>query len=321
LPELQSLYTNQRVLRDLADGGVGYFTVFNNPLLEPEKTTAYEIGIKHSVGDYLTMGVTAFYKETSDLIQIKSIKAYDKSYSFSIYQNGDFGIVRGLDFSLDLRRFKRLRASLSYSLSFASGTGSDANFGTNIAYNGDDPPKIPQPLNYDQRHTGVIELDYRFGSTDVPKGFGGVLLSRLGLNLLFSFNSGRPYTPTDPSSDPLQVVASTGGSTPIAPINSSYSPWNFRLDLKLDKSLTLFEKLNFNIYLWVINVLDNVLINDVWDATGEPGNTGWLDSYSGKLWAQQNGPEAVRLYQIRSKPISNYGPPRQLRLGLRIFFN
>ncbi|MGH2574774.1 MAG: TonB-dependent receptor plug domain-containing protein, partial [Ignavibacteria bacterium] len=241
LPALQDLYTNKRVLRDLADGGVSYFTVFNNPLLQPEKTTAYELGIKHTVGDYLTLGLTAYYKETSDLIQAKNIKAYDNTYSFAIYDNGDFGIIRGLDFSLDLRRFQRLRATISYSLAFASGTGSDLNTLGTVAYNGLEPPKIPSPLNFDQRHTGVMELDYRFGSEDVPKGFWGGVLSRLGINLLFSFNSGRPYTPVDKNADPLGVVAFTGGNSPIAPVNSAYSPWNFRLDVKLDKSVKLFD--------------------------------------------------------------------------------
>lgn len=321
MPALQDLYTNQRILRDLADGGIGYFTIFNNPLLKPEKTTAYELGIKHTAGDYVTVGLTAFYKETSDLIQAKNIKAYDLSYSAAIYDNGDFGIIRGLDFSLDLRRVNRLRASVSYSLSFASGTGSDPNTLSNVAYNGDEPPKIPSALSYDQRHTGSIELDYRWGGDDVPKGFWGGVLSRLGINALFSFNSGRPYTPVDNSSDPLAVVTGTGGNRPIAGINSAYSPWNYRLDLKLDKTVKLFNKLSANIYLLAVNVLDQQLINDVFDASGDAGVTGWLDSYPGKQWANQNGAEAVRLYQIRSHSINNYGPPRQLRLGFRLFFN
>ena len=321
LPALENLYENQRVIRDLADGGVGYFTVFNNPLLKPERTTAYELGVKHTAGDYVTVGLTAYYKETSDLIQAKNIKAMDNSYNFAIYDNGDFGIVRGVDFSLDLRRINRLRASISYGLSFASGTGSDINSQSNIAYNGDEPPKIPTALDYDQRHTGSVELDYRWGTSDVPKGFWGGVLSRLGFNLLFSFNSGRPYTPSDNSRDPLAVVQSVGGNRPIAPLNSAYSPWNLRLDLKIDKSVKIFDKLNANIYLLAVNVLDQELINDVFATSGEAGNTGWLDSYNGRLWAQQNGQEAVNLYQIRSHSINNYGPPRQVRLGLRLFFN
>jgi len=321
LPALQDLYTNQRILRDLADGGVGYFTVFNNPLLKPEKTTAYELGVRHNAGDYVSLGLTAYYKETSDLIQAKNIKANDNSYSFAIYDNGDFGIIRGIDFSLDLRRINRLRASVSYSLAFASGTGSDINTLRNAAYNGEQPPKIPNALDYDQRHTGALELDYRWGTEDVPKGFWGGVLSRLGVNLLFSFNSGRPYTPVDKSSDPLAVVSGTGGSTPIAPINSAYYPWNYRLDLKLDKSVKIFDKLNANIYLLAVNLLDQTLINSVFDASGEAGYTGWLDSFAGKQWAQANGPEAVDLYNIRSHAINNYGPPRQVRLGLRLFFN
>lgn len=321
LPALENLYENQRVLRDLADGGVGYFTVFDNPLLKPEKTTAYELGIRHTIGDNVTLGLTAYYKETSDLVQAKNIKAKDNSYTFAIYDNGDFGIIRGVDLSLDVRRINRLRASISYSLSFASGTGSDINTQRNIAYNGTEVPKIPSALNYDQRHTGNIELDYRFGTTDVPKGFWGAILSRLGINALLSFNSGRPYTPSDPENDPLAVATVSGGSRPIGPINSAYSPWNVRLDLKLDKTVKIFDKLNANIYLLAINVFDQELVNDVFDTSGEPGNTGWLDTYTGRLWAQNNGPEAVRLYNIRSHAIGNYGPPRQIRLGFRLFFN
>lgn len=321
LPALENLYENQRVIRDLADGGVGYFTVFNNPLLKPERTTAYELGVKHSAGDYVTVGLTAYYKETSDLIQAKNIKAQDNSYSFAIYDNGDFGIVRGVDFSLDLRRINRLRASISYGLSFASGTGSDINSQSNIAYNGDEPPKIPTALDYDQRHTGSIELDYRWGTTDVPKGFMGGVLSRLGFNLLFSFNSGRPYTPSNNTYDVLQVVTSPGGNTPIAPLNSAYSPWNLRLDLKIDKTFKIFNKLNANLYLLAINVLDQELINDVFATSGEAGNTGFLDSYPGRQWANTVGEQGVELYKIRSHAINNYGPPRQVRLGFRLFFN
>jgi outer membrane receptor protein involved in Fe transport len=321
LPALENLYENQRVIRDLADGGVGYFTVFNNPLLKPERTTAYELGIKHTAGDYVTLGLTAYYKETSDLIQAKNIKAQDNSYSFAIYDNGDFGIIRGVDFSLDVRRINRLRASISYSLSFASGTGSDLNSQSNIAYNGDEPPKIPTALDYDQRHTGTVELDYRWGTSDVPKGFWGGVLSKLGFNLLFSFNSGRPYTPSNNSYDVLQVVQSPGGNTPIAPLNSAYSPWNLRFDLKIDKTFKIFDKLNANLYLLAINLLDQELINDVFPTSGEAGNTGFLNSYPGQTWVNNNGPEAVRLYNIRSHAINNYGPPRQVRLGFRLFFN
>jgi outer membrane receptor protein involved in Fe transport len=321
LPALENLYTNKRVLRDLADGGVGYFTVFNNPLLKPEKTTAYELGINHSAGDYVTLGLTAYYKETSDLIQAKNIKQKFESFSFAIYDNGDFGVVRGIDFSLDLRRFKRLRSTVTYSLAFASGTGSDLNTLSNVAYNGDEPPKIPTALTFDQRHTGTIELDYRWGSDDVPKGFFGHILSKLGINVLFSFNSGRPYTPQDKSTDPLAVVSGLQGNQPIAPINSAYWPWNYKLDIKLDKSFKIFDKLSANIYLLALNVTDQTLINGVFAGSGEPGYTGWLDSFQGKQWAQQHGEEGVNLYNIRSHAISNYGPPRQLRLGFRLFFN
>jgi len=220
-----------------------------------------------------------------------------------------------------MRRFHRLRMSISYSLAYASGTGSDINTLSNVAYNGTEPPKLPSALNYDQRHTGTIELDYRFGgSDDVPKGTWGAIIQRLGINLLFNFNSGRPYTPEDNSTDPLSVVSSNLGNHPTGSINSLYGPWNLELDLKIDKTVTLFKKLNVDIYLLATNVLNSELVNAVFNGTGDPGNTGWLDSYAGQQWINSNGPDAVNLYDIRSHAINNYGPPRQVRLGLRMFF-
>jgi hypothetical protein len=72
--------------------------------------------------------------------------------------------------------------------------------------------------------------------------------------------------------------------------------------------------------LLVLNVLNSELVNAVFTTSGDPGNTGWLNSYTGQNWANTTGDEAVRLYNIRSHAINNYGPPRQIRLGLRMFF-
>ena len=45
------------------------------------------------------------------------------------------------------------------------------------------------PLDYDQRHRGALNMDYRFADGD-----GGPVLENLGLNVLFTFNSGHRYT-------------------------------------------------------------------------------------------------------------------------------
>jgi len=321
LPSLNELYTNDRTLRYLASGQLGYFTVFNNPLLKPETTTSYEIGIKHTAGDYVTLGVTAYYKETDGLITISSVQALDKSYEMAIYDNGDFGVIRGLDFSLELRRFHRLRATIAYSLAYASGTGSNINTFFNTVYQGDVPPKIPAALDFDQRHTGTFELDYRWGGKeDVPKGFWGGVLEKLGINLLINFNSGRPYTASDPNADPLGVVSASGGNIPTSGINANYGPWNFDVDLKIDKTVKLFDKLNVDLYLQALNLLDNTLTNAVWATSGQPGYTGWLGSPAGIQWANSVGPQAVAYYNIRSHYVNNYGPPRQVRLGLRLSY-
>ncbi|MEP7146925.1 MAG: TonB-dependent receptor, partial [bacterium] len=182
LPQLDNLYIGKDYLAFWANIG-GFAATFGNPNLKPEKTTAYEIGVKQQVGDRLSMDLTAYYKETEDLIGIKKFPQLPNA--LQVYENQDYGTLRGVDLSFDLRRTNRLALNLSYSLSYASGTGSDPDAAFTAAWLGTRQPKLTSPLDYDQRHTGLVNLDYRFGKTDVPKGFLGKVLSQFGVNLLY----------------------------------------------------------------------------------------------------------------------------------------
>jgi len=323
MPQLELLYNGFGNMKYWINIG-GFAGTFGNPNLEPEKTTSYEIGLKHQLGDKLSIDLTAFYKETEDLIGIKRYP--QEPSSIQVYANQDYGTIRGVDVAVDFRRTNRLAFSIAYSLSYASGTGSDPNSASTAFWLGSEQPKLTSPLNYDQRHTGTINLDYRFGQTDVPKGFWGAILSRLGLNVLYSFNSGRPYTRKDPSVNPL---ASTGAGAQLrSSINGAFAPWNHRMDLKLDKTVPVW-KLNFNFYILVINALDTRLVNDVWAGTGDPGNPGFLsteqginlaNSYDTDTDPETTGDEFRRIYNLRTMEIDNYGPPRQIRFGIKMNF-
>jgi outer membrane receptor protein involved in Fe transport len=324
LPQLEYLYTGRANLEYWVNSA-GFSGSFGNPNLTPEKTTAYEIGVKQQVGDKLSFDLTAYYKETEDLIGIKKYPQLPNQ--IQVYANQDYGTIRGLDFSLDLRRTSRLSLTIALGLSFATGTGSDPNSASTAAWLGERQPKLTAPLDYDQRYTSVLNADYRFGRTDVPKGFWGDVLSQFGVNLQYSFNSGRPYSLKANNSDPF---ASTGsGATLLSPINGVYGPWNNSMDLKVDKTFPIW-KTELNAYIYVINLLNSELVNDVWESSGLPGTTGYLNSEAGKTtilsYNNPNGTppttseEYVRRYELRSKNIANYGPPRQIRFGLRLNF-
>jgi outer membrane receptor protein involved in Fe transport len=332
LPQLQYLYNGYSNMSYWINSA-GFSGSFGNPNLKPEKTTSYEIGIKQQIGDKLSIDLTAFYKETEDLIGIKKYPQLPNQ--IQVYENQDYGTIRGFDFAIDLRRTNGLALSIAYSLAFASGTGSDPNSAGTAAWLGTEQPKFTYPLDYDQRHTGTVNLDYRFGKTDVPKGVWGDILSRLGINLLYNFNSGRPYSKKSPESDPF---ASTGsGAVLQSTINGASGPWNQRLDLKIDKTVTVW-KFDVNFYVWCINVLNTKTVQTVWDGSGDPDNTGYLstnqgmntaNSYEGKVVTDPSDPtktvtlskdEYVKEYNLRSMDISHYGAPRQLRLGFKLNF-
>lgn len=324
LPTLENLYIGRANLMYWVNTS-GFAGSFGNPNLKPEKTTSYEIGVKQQVGDRLSMDVTAYYKETEDLIGIKKYPQLPNQ--LQVYENQDYGTLRGVDLSIDLRRTNRLAANISYGLAYASGTGSDPDAATTAAWLGTRQPKLTAPLDYDQRHTGLVNLDYRFGRTDVPKGFMGDVLSQFGVNLLYTFNSGRPYSLKDPSTDPF---ASTGAGAPLrSTINGAYGPWNNRLDLKVDKTFSFAKTLDLNLYVYVINLLDSRLVSAVWESSGDPGSTGYLNTVQGQQVAASydtdadpttSSAEYIRLYELRSKNVLNYGPPRQIRFGAKLNF-
>ena len=214
---------------------------------------------------------------------------------------------------------------MSYALAYASGTGSNPDAASTAAWLGTRQPKLTSPLNYDQRHTGLINLDYRFGTTDVPKGFWGDVLSQFGVNLLYTYNSGRPFSLKSPTLDPF---SSTGaGATLTSSINGAYTPWNNRIDLRVDKTFT-FKTVDLNVYMYIINLLNSELVNAVWASSGSPSSTGFLNTSQGQQVSQSyenpaNGTTSAEyeaLYNLRSKNVNNFGPPQQIRFGAKLSF-
>lgn len=317
LPQLQLLYVNQATLQRFLSTALQ--DVIENSSLKPTKLTQYEIGFKQQVGDYINLGVTAFYKEATDLIGAGRIKATTDGkvpVGFVTYLNSDFSISRGFDMYLSMRRWNRMSVDLAYTLSYASGTGSDPFSKTSLA--NDATQELPQfvyALDYDQRHTGSVNFDYRFGGDeDVPKGFMGQVLKNAGLNLLFSFNSGRPYTARTVSN----TATGTAGDYVLSAKNELYKDWNFRLDMRIDKTVSIW-KTNWNFYVYVINLLNSEIINNIFEGTGKPDDNGFLNTPTGAS-RYETDPVFRQLWPERIKFFSNWGPPRQVRFGVNISF-
>ena len=318
LPPLEFLYISKYAFQQFFAASIQ--NVAENSGLKPEKLTSYEVGIKQQIGDYLNAGVTVYYRETQDQIGAGRIIGVSGKVpnGYNIYQNNDFAISRGLEFYLSLRRYNRIALDIAYSLAYASGTGSDENSKfTLVNESGAELPKFTSPLDFDQRHTGTINFDYRFGSTDVPKGFAGEILKNLGLNLLFSFNSGRPYTARTLPTEAWNFSLGSGNDegAALTTKNGITWQWNLRLDLKLDKTVNIW-KTNWNFYVYVINLLNTELINNVYGSTGTPDDNGYLSTPNGNVQSQLFKDN----FNIRVINPARWGPPRQVRFGLRVNF-
>jgi hypothetical protein len=138
--------------------------------------------------------------------------------------------------------------------------------------------------------------------------------------------SGTPYTASRNVVSPI----SQGSNLLKGSYYGSRLPWQFRLDLKVDKDFNLNIGGNeekdkrtayLNVYLQVLNLLDTKNIMGVYPATGNPDDDGYL---SAPEWqrqiSNQTDPEAFReLYEVYVNSPGNYSSPRQIRLG--VLFN
>lgn len=309
-PELQNLYVS--TIQYAWNLQSGNFFTNENPNLAPVRTTAYEVGFRHQLGDNAALDVTAYYKEIRGYVRLRNLD-FAKPIPYALYTNEDYGTVKGASFTFTLRRTNRFAGTANYTLQYAAGTGSDANTFYNIAWQQGRDPTFVAPLDFDQRHTGSVNVDFRMNKDDGPTFLGGKPLGNVGLNLLLTFGSGLSFTPVRVQTE---VFSGTAGYFPIGQVGSATGPWTYQLDLKLDKTVTI-STLNFTAYLWAINVLNAVNASWVYPETGEPDNDGYLDTVAGQNFVNQWGPNGVALYKFLLRNPAMVGPPRQLRLGLQ----
>ncbi len=285
--------------------------------LKPERTTQYEIGFAQQISDASSFDITAFYKDIMNQIQYTYIlpAAGSTNANYPSLINGDFSTSKGVEVKLTLRRTNRVTAQVNYTFSDARTTGSNPASVAGIWSAGStvDYPKYVYPADFNQAHRGSILLDYRFA-----KGDGGPVLEQLGLNLLLQFNSGHNFTllqmqqqgpaPTDPRF-----------RTPVEPIGSSTTPWFFQLDARLDKTVRI-GPMDANFYVYVLNLLGTDNAVNAFLRTGDPRDDGWFSSSQGHTDALSKGAQYVAFYDAvqLGENSGNFGPPRQIRFGVRL---
>ncbi|HDL00603.1 MAG TPA: TonB-dependent receptor, partial [candidate division Zixibacteria bacterium] len=314
-PDLQNLYVGYDYFE--ARNGAGFFSVFSSPNLEPEKSTQYEVGITHQLGDFTSFDITAYYKDVQDLTSGAEISPAIP-VTYNVFSNVDYGTIKGVDFGFTMRRNKNISASLKYSLSYASGTGSYAGTNRNILWkNASGIPKTTSPLVYDQRHSIIGNVHISSGKGEGPEIGGFKPFENISFNTLFQLASGTPYTPTKPYD---AVTAISVKQEPIGGVNSANLPWQATVDVKIEKSFTVSDKYKIVPYFWIRNLLDKENIVAVYEGTGEANTTGFLNTTAGEQNITADGQDYLDRYSLLENNPKNYGTPRMIYFGLRVSF-
>lgn len=303
---------------------------FNNPDLKPEKTVDYELGFKQKLTKSSAITISAFYREMRDMIQQQQVR-FAFPIAYQTYTNRDFGTVKGLSISYDLRRTGNVSMTLGYTLQFADGTGSNATSGANIPTNEPDI-RTPSALSFDQRHQIVSTLDYRYGEAEAYNGpilFGKRIFENAGANFIFRLSSGTPYTkylyPINTPEGDARLASIEGG------INSARLPWQMKIDMKIDKNINLHfgkgadgnrRQAFVNVYVQVQNLLDARNVLSVYRYSGSPTDDGYLNT---SLGVQQTNRQVdpvsyADLYRVRLLNPGNFSLPRRIRVGLSFNF-
>ena len=298
-----------------------------NPNLKPEKTVNYELGFQQRLSGSSSLNISAFYIESRDQIQsFRYTGAFPKTY-YS-YNNIDFGTVKGLTISYDLRRTANIRLRANYTLQFANGTGSNAETSSGLIRSGQPNLRNLIPLDFDRRHAIVLNVDFRYGEGTEYNGpiiKGIQVLKNAGFNLTMNGGSGTPYTRSS-------RISSFGSQNVIqGSLNGSRLPWSFRMDARVDKDFNLatvkdsrgrVKNYYLNLYLQVLNVLNSRNIMGVYAATGNPDDDGYLAAaeYQSQIYSQLSPASYIDFYRIRVNSPYNYSSPRMIRLGVTLNF-
>ncbi|MBP3252958.1 MAG: TonB-dependent receptor [Bacteroidales bacterium] len=307
--------------------------ILTNPNLKPEKITNYEIAFQQVLSSSSALSVSAYYKQTRDLINLVQYVGADPTYMYYSYDNQDFRTTKGLTVAYDLRRLKNVRINANYTLQYAEGTtGLPSSTMASLIKAGYPNVRIMFPISDDRRHAFKLNVDFRYGNGDkyngpvtqrIVTGKDGEprvknikWLQNFGVNLTASAQSGAPYT----------KYFSNTQSTIVGSYRGARLPWIFRLDMRVDKAF--FFKVgkrstSLDVYCNIRNLLNTKNILSVYGVTGDPDDNGYLtDPQTQAEIAEKLNEQSYRwmYYMYLNNANYYYSTPRRVEIGLMYTF-
>lgn len=240
IPDWYLLYRNYNYSWD-------FLNLYGNPDLRPESTTSFEVGTKVAIRNNIVMDFTVFHKDIKDLVEtVVANHPNDTDFQddlaadstaiqlpwLFINENAAWGTVKGAEFTMSHLPTRTIPVGINFSYTYmiAKGKTSDYHDGFLRVYTkGQLEPVMEYYLNWDQRHTLMLSLDYRWKDLS-------------GINLLWRYGSGYPYTGYQESLMPVE--------------NNKRLPATSTIDFKINQVYDIYG-VHLNCYFMIVNLFDN----------------------------------------------------------------
>lgn len=258
-----------------------------NAALKPQETVIYEIGLQQQLTEDIAFDFTGYYKDIRNLLGTEIIKLYDTRL-YARYVNRDYGNVHGFTLALKKRHYNNFSASVDYTYQIAEGNASDPNDAFLDAISGRESEIRVVPLDWDQRHT--LNIMVNFSERDK---WGVSILGRLG--------SGLPYTYEPPQT----------GEQFIRFENNERKPANISIDMNAHMAFPLGD-FKYTVFLKVYNIFDRKNEIVVYQDTGRAGYT-----LASRYWGDWQDIATAGDFVNRADYFSQ---PRRVILGMSLGF-
>jgi outer membrane receptor protein involved in Fe transport len=299
LPELHYMYARP------TQGSSG-IQIYGNPNLDFTKSIAYEFGIQYAISENYKLDVSGFYKDYFGLVNTQQYKRGPATWEFN--DNVDYGRARGLEAELEKRSGGYVGGRVNYQYAFAYGKSSNEVSNYYARAQSGEIPIQEYPLDWDVRHQLTLNLDFRIPKNDHPKIFGLRVPDNWGVNIIWQYGSGFPFTPDVSYPGLISTLRRNENPRP----NSKRMPANSSVDLRFNKDFD-FWKFSYSFTIWVNNLLDRKNVYSVYGTTGRPDTN--HNAYRDSLGDYVTLPGL----EIDKNPY-NFGAPRNVKLGLTVNF-
>jgi outer membrane receptor protein involved in Fe transport len=291
IPDFSLLYNNTEY--KLTETGTN-FGIFGNPDLKPETTISYELGLRQEIGFKTKIEIKGFYRDARNYVTSSIPIDLGDGKSYYTYINKDYSNSRGVILMLYKQFSNYIGWQFDYTFQVAEGANSNPNeeFGAVLA--GKEPTRSIIPLDWDQMHNlnGSVTAAY--------KGWG--------LNTIFQYGSGYPYTPVITNYEQQGEVLSN-----VLLRNSRRKSSTFRMDLKFFKNIRI-GSFNGRAYINVYNLTDRRNQNFVYADSGSSDET--IEKNRAEIISPFEPLRPNTMDQFFNRP-EWYDEPREIQLGLQ----